>query len=209
MYSDYVSTGLFSFVVGLLLAMIPAYIAKRKGRNFWLWLVYGFFLWIIALIHAALLKEPEPEQYYQKTTTDYNHLAASSEQVKRNIAVTSGKTTKRVAHFESRGVDEIICPICQKKQKPDRNSCYSCGCQFLYGAIDNETDEETLPDLENELYISYDAALSNDNYSENIANSSPEGPRTRYCRRCGEQLPTLDSLFCDKCGTKVEIRAGS
>lgn len=37
------------------LGFIPAYIAESKGRNFGLWWLYGFALFIVALIHALAL----------------------------------------------------------------------------------------------------------------------------------------------------------
>ena len=47
-------TSLFS---ALVLAFIPAYIAKRKGRNFKRWYIYGLFIWIVAFIHSLLLSD--------------------------------------------------------------------------------------------------------------------------------------------------------
>lgn len=41
------------FVLGL----FPGFIAKTKGRNFFLWWIYGSFLFPVALVHAILLKE--------------------------------------------------------------------------------------------------------------------------------------------------------
>lgn len=40
-----------------LLGLIPAYIAKSKGRDFGLWWLYGTMLLIVALPHAIFLKE--------------------------------------------------------------------------------------------------------------------------------------------------------
>jgi hypothetical protein len=40
----------------LIIGLIPAMIASSKGRNFLLWYVYGCALFIIALVHALLLK---------------------------------------------------------------------------------------------------------------------------------------------------------
>jgi hypothetical protein len=42
------------FVV--VIALIPAIIAKTKGRSFMLWWLYGFLLWIVALPHAIIIK---------------------------------------------------------------------------------------------------------------------------------------------------------
>lgn len=46
-----------SAVVAVLIATIPASIARNKGRSFWLWYLYGLVLFIVALIHALLLPE--------------------------------------------------------------------------------------------------------------------------------------------------------
>lgn len=44
----------------ILLGLIPAAIAKRKGRSFVLWWFYGATLIVIALPHALLLKPTTP-----------------------------------------------------------------------------------------------------------------------------------------------------
>lgn len=49
--------GFLWFVMVLLLGLIPASIASKKGRDFYAWWAYGMLLWIIALIHSVLLKE--------------------------------------------------------------------------------------------------------------------------------------------------------
>ncbi|MDD7410595.1 MAG: SHOCT domain-containing protein [Fusobacterium gastrosuis] len=38
-----------------ILGLIPAYIAKRKGYNFFVWWVYGFLILIVAFIHVCFL----------------------------------------------------------------------------------------------------------------------------------------------------------
>ena len=48
---------MWGFIVLLCIAVIPAGIAKSKGRSFGLWYIYGIFLWIVALIHSIVLKE--------------------------------------------------------------------------------------------------------------------------------------------------------
>jgi hypothetical protein len=47
------------FVLPILLGLIPAYIAKQKGRSFGLWWFYGAAIFIVALPHALLLKTGE------------------------------------------------------------------------------------------------------------------------------------------------------
>jgi hypothetical protein len=47
-------------IAAILLGLIPAFIAKKKGRSFGLWWFYGAMLFIIALIHSLLMK-PNPQ----------------------------------------------------------------------------------------------------------------------------------------------------
>ena len=42
--------------------LIPAFIANSKGRNFYLWWVYGFLIFGVALIHSLIIKETEAHQ---------------------------------------------------------------------------------------------------------------------------------------------------
>ncbi len=48
---------LLSLGLAALLALIPANIAKKKGRSFGLWWFYGWMLFIVALIHSLVMKE--------------------------------------------------------------------------------------------------------------------------------------------------------
>jgi len=43
-------------IIMSLLAAIPTKLAYDKGRNPWLWFVYSFFFWIIALVHSLFIK---------------------------------------------------------------------------------------------------------------------------------------------------------
>lgn len=47
------------FILPVLMGLIPAYIAKRKGRSFGLWWLYGAAILIIALPHSLLIR-PDP-----------------------------------------------------------------------------------------------------------------------------------------------------
>ena len=53
---------LIAFGSLLLLGLIPAYIAYRKGRNFLTWWLFGFVLFPIALPVAFLIKPETPER---------------------------------------------------------------------------------------------------------------------------------------------------
>lgn len=51
------SGGLILFCI--ILGLIPAIIAGKKGRNFLLWWVYGTLLLIIALVHSIMIEKPK------------------------------------------------------------------------------------------------------------------------------------------------------
>jgi hypothetical protein len=54
----YGSTEFLILVIPILLGLIPATIARNKGRSFLLWWVFGALLFIVALI-AALVIRPD------------------------------------------------------------------------------------------------------------------------------------------------------
>lgn len=46
---------MFYLLIGLVLGLIPAFIAKAKGQSFMAWWCYGGLLFIIALIHSIFM----------------------------------------------------------------------------------------------------------------------------------------------------------
>jgi hypothetical protein len=48
-------------LIAVLIGLIPAAIASGKGRNFFLWWIYGAALWIVAMPHSMLLKPDRRE----------------------------------------------------------------------------------------------------------------------------------------------------
>lgn len=50
-------TFLIGLAVAAVLGLIPASIAKNKGRSFGLWWLYGWLLFIVALIHSLVIKK--------------------------------------------------------------------------------------------------------------------------------------------------------
>jgi hypothetical protein len=48
-------------IFGAILGVIPAMIAKSKGRNAASWWLYGLLIWPIALVHSLLIKRAEDE----------------------------------------------------------------------------------------------------------------------------------------------------
>ena len=56
--SPVIITLMFVFAfIWTFLGLIPAYIAHNKGRGFFKWWFYGYFLFPIALIHSILIKK--------------------------------------------------------------------------------------------------------------------------------------------------------
>jgi hypothetical protein len=51
--------GLSAALILLLLGIVPAVIAKRKGRNFMAWWLFGCLLLIVALPYSLLLEQRE------------------------------------------------------------------------------------------------------------------------------------------------------
>ena len=45
-----------AFILALLIGLIPAFIAQRKGKSFVLWWIYGALIFIIALPHSLIMK---------------------------------------------------------------------------------------------------------------------------------------------------------
>lgn len=53
------------FIMAMLIGLIPAAIAKSKGRSFGAWWIYGTLLWIVALPHS-LVVTPAPASGFDK-----------------------------------------------------------------------------------------------------------------------------------------------
>lgn len=45
------------FLLAIPLGLIPAFIARSKGRNFLLWWLYGFAILVIALPHSIVIQD--------------------------------------------------------------------------------------------------------------------------------------------------------
>ncbi|MEH5745871.1 zinc ribbon domain-containing protein [Atlantibacter hermannii] len=56
-------------ILSMLLGLIPAAIAKSKGRSFIGWWIYGAALFIVAIIHAVLIK-PDNKKIESRNVSD-------------------------------------------------------------------------------------------------------------------------------------------
>jgi hypothetical protein len=55
--------------IAVLIGLIPAFIARNKGKSFALWWFYGAMLFIVALPHALLIK-PKNQKGEQEQTSE-------------------------------------------------------------------------------------------------------------------------------------------
>ena len=54
---------ILTLVIGAVLGLIPANIAKNKGYSFGLWWFYGWMLFIVAIIHVQFIPDKNAPQY--------------------------------------------------------------------------------------------------------------------------------------------------
>jgi hypothetical protein len=73
-------------IVAALIGLIPAAIAKNKGRSFGLWWFYGAMLFIVALPHALFLK-PDQDELDNRALGDGSKKCAYCAELIRKEAV--------------------------------------------------------------------------------------------------------------------------
>ena len=65
-------------VLAATLALLPAWIAQRKGRSFTRFYVFGFLLFIVALPVALLIKDTRPPAESSEQLPDLDEGSAPS-----------------------------------------------------------------------------------------------------------------------------------
>jgi len=119
-------------VIASLLGLIPAFIAKSKGRSMGAWWVYGTLLFIIALAHSIFMSDhskrpvphqrpPEPETY--ETCKKCGHIQYSHLRLCKNC-----RYDKKVDP-ELLYTDERNCPFCAEPIKKKAIKCKHCGSE--------------------------------------------------------------------------------
>lgn len=75
---------IFSLVIAAGLGLIPANIAKKKGRSFGLWWFYGWMLFIVALIHSLLMKDNNLQHEHHDNPQNYAaNINSSADEIKK------------------------------------------------------------------------------------------------------------------------------
>jgi hypothetical protein len=73
-------------IIAALIGLIPAAIARSKGRSFGLWWLYGAMIFIVALPHALLLK-PDQDALDQQAVSEGNKKCPYCAELIRREAV--------------------------------------------------------------------------------------------------------------------------
>ena len=84
-YNDYndIFRSLAIIIVYSLLGLIPAFIAKNKGKNFITWWIYGTLLFPIALVHSLVSKNAIVEQ--EKINMINKNIRENNERFQKRI----------------------------------------------------------------------------------------------------------------------------
>ena len=75
------------YVIAILIGLIPASIAKNKGRNFYTWWLYGAAIFIVALPHSLLMKPTQTSIEQKQIDEGMKKCPFCSEMIKGDAKV--------------------------------------------------------------------------------------------------------------------------
>lgn len=74
-------------IVSAFLGLIPGFIAKSKGRDFFPWYVYGVLIFIVAFIHSLVIQKTDEMKKEELTANGYFECPYCKELVKPGATV--------------------------------------------------------------------------------------------------------------------------
>lgn len=141
---------LFSLVIQIIVCVFCVKLGEEKGYSVGLCLLAGFFGGFLALIVILLLPDQnlrleEMEQEAQSRQKEVDALKARIAQLESLQSPPQPEAEEDAPApqpgpasacapvvFRRRTDDLITCPRCGRRQKGNRNACYSCECPFEY-----------------------------------------------------------------------------
>jgi hypothetical protein len=73
--------------LAVLIGLIPAFVARNKGKNFLLWWFYGAMLFIVALPHSLWLKPDDQKVKQEQISKGMKKCFYCAEVIKREARV--------------------------------------------------------------------------------------------------------------------------
>ena len=117
-------------IIACVIGVIPAFIASSKGRNFFLWWLYGACLFIVALIHSLVISKDMKAIAEEKKAQGYKECPFCKEYVKPGAVVCPHcqrdipqPTAEEIAKAEA---ETVVCPTCHYRAPKDADCCPRC-----------------------------------------------------------------------------------
>lgn len=116
----------FVLLFAVLLAFIPASMAKKKGYSYGGFWVFGFFLWLPAIIVAACLSDKTKQVSSYPPQPPYGYNAPPPYAAGQGYVATPPPP----AAPKPQPTPEKTCPYCGSKFPANKTACDSCGARL-------------------------------------------------------------------------------